>query len=514
MVVTFHINSCRKYLISVFIISSCAVLHSIANAAVSPVTVSTTQGVPITIDLTSSITNVANPDVIVDSISANGGTVSKTGSVTVVYSPPGNFVGTDSFTYTVGEDSAIISVEVGSAATTGLGNQVEDAIDGLCENNQNSALCENVADLEATAGIPLADQREVVRQLTPVEVLAQGQIGNSMAQEQTENITKRLVALRRGMVSAALGNLALVIDGKLIAGNILDDATGGGASGDGAPGNYGWFITGNLKYGEYDETQYQAGYDFYSGSLTTGVDMKLTRNWILGGALGAGVTDMTINHDEGGMDVTAGSGNLYTSYYPSDRTYLDFILSGNYQKFDNERRIIVKDLDEVATSSTNSTLAAVGIGGGVDMLISGSFTLTGTLRLDHRVTNIDGYEETGSEAAVIMSDREIQQTRSSLGLLMSIADSFSWGAMIHQFNISWEHEITDEGATLEFSYVSDPDTKIEIPIDPDDLDFYKAAYGIQFVRPGGNSGFIQIETTFGLENYYDVSLNGGYRMEF
>lgn len=106
---------------------------AMVNAEVSPVTVSTTFEGPVIIDLSASITNVSNPDVLISTQPQNGFAekIPDT-SVFIVYTPNRGFSGSDSFNYEVTNDlgqteTATITVHVAPPSDIGNSPQLPAA---------------------------------------------------------------------------------------------------------------------------------------------------------------------------------------------------------------------------------------------------------------------------------------------------------------------------------------------------------------------------------------------------
>jgi len=494
---------------------------SLCHAAVAPVQVTTSPNIPIQIDLTSSITGVTNPVVTVSQPANGTATVS---GLLVTYTPnPGVADVVDTFTYTVTNTSeqSTISVTIGAAITQGDSPQqaINETLAQLCLQTQQGSLADLCAAYSAatSSGIP-ADLREFLDALSPKDIAAQTDLGNDMARQQVESVSKRLAALRHGMREAASGKLALRLDDKSIALNVLRGQTGGGASADqgNIGGRFGWYLTGNLNFGTQNETVVQDGYKFNSGILTTGFDWRYKPWGVVGLAGGYGGTTMNVDNDGGNLDVKGYTGSLYASFFPSQTTYIDLVFSANSQKFTASRRIIFGQTDATADSSTNSSLDAISAGFGWEALHLGGLTGTLSAKYTNLESTIDGYSETGSSAFNLsIAERTAKQQTSDIGGNVTLASSHSWGVIVHQLDLSWIHQFSGDAETIQGSFVADTsNTVFEFKTDKPDTDYGRAAYGLQTVWPGGSTFFIQLQTTFAKLNYFDYGMAAGFRTEF
>lgn len=498
-------------------------------ADVAPVFARTTQNTPIEIDLSSSIQNVANPDVTV-SDPPNGTAVKPPNTTTVVvYTPDQDFVGTDTFTYSVDNDTVIetetITIQVGAGeAQTGSAEAVTD--DALWDVWENSCLgrtpegdladfCEAFNTLTAT--LSPEDYRAFINQLSPKELFAQAELGNQIAKEQVENVKKRLVTMRHAMSETAFKRLSWNHNNDLNSGSIFFDASGGAASGDDTfSRSAGWYINGSAKYGEKDETTNEYGYEFTSGTITGGSDYRYSGGHVLGGALGAAYSTTEMNYDSGSFDATGFNATIYASLLLTPKWDLDFIQSNSFQDYATTSTLLAGQYGGVAEGETNAFIYSFSLGTSYEAFTAGGFSMIITGRGDARWGSIDAYEETGdSEFKLKFEERDTEEFTSDIGLRMTFAGSASWGVLMHQFDAIWVHQYNDDPETIEFSLAVDPEgTVYEVQTDPPDTDYAKLSYGLQFLQPGGTTAFVQLDTTLARSNFFDVGISAGYRAEF
>jgi hypothetical protein len=499
----------------------------VASATVVPVQVTTFPGISIEIDLSSSITNITNPNVTVTIAPEFGTAVKKAGTTQVIIYTPNQGVAnqSDSFTFEVINDagqpeSETVTVAIGDVATQGETPEqaISDTLEQACLQDTQGALVD-LCEAFSTAtqsGLP-EDLREFLDALSPKEIAAQSDLGNDMARQQVESVVKRLVALRKGMTQSALGNLAFNIDGKSLTWDQLRGETGGAASADQTKsGALGWYLNGNVNFGGTEATDKEDAYGFTSGNLTTGLDYRFTRAAVLGGALGFGGTAMQIDNDGGSMDVSGATGTLYASFFPTQRFNIDIVQSYNYQKFSTSRRIIFGTTDDTAESSTDSSLYMGSLAFGYELVNARGFTWTTSLRGDYLKSTIQAYEETGNSSFNLsIEERSVEQINTDLNNSLLFPISYKWGVWIHQLDASWIHQFTEDAEVIRGSFVDDPSgTVFEFTTDPPDRDYAKLAYGQQFIFAGGNTLYFQLQTTLAKKNYFDVGLAAGFRGEF
>jgi hypothetical protein len=498
-------------------------LSNMTYAAVVSVLVHTSPNVPLPIDLNSSITGVTDPQVALGS-QPSFGTAEVSGATTVIYTPNQDVADvTDTFTYQVDNggtiESATITVVIGEAVTQGSSQQqaINDSLAQVCLQPQEGTLADLCAafNTATSTGIP-ADLREFLDALTLKDIAAQNDLGNDMARQQVESIVKRLSALRHGMREAASGKLALNLDGKSIAWNAHGGETGGGASADRVGGNLGWYITGNGNFGNRQETTTEAGYKFKSGTITSGMDYRFTDKAVLGGALGYGRTAMKIdNYEDDKLDVSGFTSTVYASVFPSQSTNIDAVISYNRQKFKASNRFVFGQTDAVIDGSTKSNLWAASLGFGWDAIHMGGTTLALATKYNYLQSTIAGYDEGNSDFHFTFDKRKNKEQNLDLGTVLSVASNFSWGVIVHQFDLSWIHRLSSEAETIQGSFVVGTySSPFEVQTNKPDTDYGKAAYGLQSIWPGGDTLYFQLQTTFAKQNYFDVGVAAGFRSEF
>jgi len=513
-----------------------AVVVTTATADVSNVRISIGKNKTITLNLSNSITNISAPQVTISSQPANGEATATACSDNtlrcVTYKPNPDFVGIDSFSYEVNNDagtpeSANITINVGGITPNTQGTTSNEALEGalndICLRNAGGELtdiCNEFSDaVEQSGG---EDLRELLDALSPQNVSSQGTLNNELIKEQLANISKRLTALRKGQQQTLLSGLTLQLNGETISGDMFDtlfsaNTIGGSAgSANGFNKKWDWFISGKIGGGKQNESDFEHGFDFDANNITTGADMRLNSQAIVGGALGYSAAQMDINNNAGGMDIDGFNATIYGSYYPSDNTYFDAILNVGSNSFDMKRRIVFGTTDVTASSDADSTSFALSVGGGYDYVIKGGLTASFSGRFDYIDTAIDGYAESdGGGFEVVIQGQDISQLVSSVGAQLNYAASMSWGVLLPHVNVSWLHQFDDKANKVEGYFLADSSqTLFSFDANTPDTDYFVTALGTSAVFAGGKSAFIQYETSLGQENLDIWNISAGLRLEF
>ncbi len=135
----------------------------------------------------------------------------------------------------------------------------------------------------------------------------------------------------------------------------------------------------------------------------------------------------------------------YGTYYISQNTYLDGILSYNRHRYDSARniRFVLNNnpVDAQAQSKPNGQLLALSVGGGHEFYAKQGWVASANARLDYADSTIDAYDETGAGGLNLsIEEQQSDSFISSLGLKVSYAHSTRWGVLIPQFDLDWQHQ--------------------------------------------------------------------------
>ena len=542
-----HSHAANKYVTKSYIVSICKNAQCIlagtvrlltllllfpasAWATLTNVTVSSNINQAITLNLSQSISNISEPVVTIPAQPESGSaTVVSCGDSTLVcvnYQPALNFQGQVSFSYAVHNDQSItetatITINVGDAAIPDQGSAPGTVINNTLANacldqSRTDDLCEQFR-IATFSGLP-EDLREFVDATSPTNVGAQSTLTDELTKEQLSNISRRLASLRQGQKLTLLSGLTLDFGDHVLSGDILEhllrNNANGGSAGTGLARNWEWFISGKIGGGTQDETIYETGFELDNLALTLGADARIGKKAIIGWALGYGQTDMTIDHDGGGMDMNDYSATAYGSYFPTDNSYIDAIAVVKRSDFDMQRRVTFGTTDETARSNTDSTGYAITVGGGYDF-VRGGFTSSLNARLDYLETTIDGYRESGADSFnLAIRQQQVSQLVSSLGTQLRYAASYPWGVLVPYVNVSWLRQFDDSADEVAGYFLIDPSTQFSFETNTPATSYYLLAVGTSATFAGGVSSYIQYETTVNQDNLTLWNVAGGLRLEW
>ena len=360
---------------------------------------------------------------------------------------------------------------------------------------------------------------------------------------QTGNIGARLATLRHGAVRSSSTGLTYNFDGKTISADEfaklygLDPGSGGAASGDTAAdfGRLGVFVNGTFRFGNKDQTDLEAGFDFDTNGVTIGADYRVTNNLALGGAFGYMRTDVDLDAAGGSLDTNGYSFSLYGTYYPTDKFYVDGSATYGWNDFDQNRNIryAITNSAGVQTADVNQTMSTdfdgsqwdIALGTGFEVN-NGAWTYGPVSRLQYINADVDGYQENasapglgpgtdGSGWTVGVDDQSFKSLTFSMGLYATYAISQSWGVLLPQARFDWVHEFKGEGELVTGRFLGDPSRQsFQFPTDAADRNYYPLGVGMSAVFGEGKSAYAYYQAILGYRNLTDNTFNVGLRLEY
>ncbi len=511
--------------------------QSAQDTAAVTVTVTATQAVADAVDDTVttdkdqavSIEVLANDTGSELSISAIGtpanGTVEDNGNGTITYTPDAGFEGVDVFSYTIidasnATDTASVTVRVGGTALIDLPTLTENqqavahSLDTLCSSTQSGEL---QTKCDIIASLPAEQQVQILDEIVPNDLAAQGSVSVKIAATQIKNIQTRLAALRKGVTTGvAMSGFSVALEGQSIPMGTLVDSViykpqGGGASSD-EDARFGVFVNGRINFGDKDATANETGFDFDTRGITLGADYRLTDRLVLGGALGFASTDSDFDNSAGELDNRTNSVSFYGNFIPLENTYLDWIVTAGRHDFESVRNL--SSLSVRTEGDTTGDEIALSLSGGANFN-RGSMLLNAYGRLERIEIDIDGYRETGGGGLALQyEDQTVKSLTAALGARLSNAYSMSWGVLTPSVYLEWEHEFEDDGRLITAAFVDDPTLSFSVATDNADKNYLNYGLGLAATLPRGKSLFLNYESVSGQDGIDSTTVDLGIRIEF
>lgn len=364
---------------------------------------------------------------------------------------------------------------------------------------------------------------DMMREITPNEVLGQSNSASEIITSQFTNIDSRLAELRGGGGGFSVSGLRATYGNESIPIGMLaylnageDDQTQNAVNDFVSP--WGFFINGTISMGERDKTGRELGFDFDTFGITAGLDYRLSNSKVLGVALGYANFDSEIE-DEAEMQSDGVTLTGYGSFYINDNFYVDTRISYGQPKFEQSRRInfTLDDItiDRVAKGDTSANQYSASMSMGYHFY-KNAWNITPNASINYVNTSIDAFTESGAGGFNFQYARQdIKSLKASLGLSVSRAFSLEKGVITPQFDINMTREMENDGGLIEARFIDAPDDEIFwIETDEPDRTFGNAGLGLVFIGANGKQAYINYRSIFGLEGFSRGTLNLGLRFEF
>lgn len=415
----------------------------------------------------------------------------------------------------------------------------------VCSKRNVSAALQRDCDL--LVGNALSGDTEAAKaalaSITPDGASAPVDAAQTSLSAQTRNISGRLAELRKGTSGVSISGLLLEQYGQqLYPQNALrshssrsyspQNPRGGGAGEDpNASSRLGVFVNGTLSVGEKDDSQNERGFDLNGVDITAGVDYRFADEYFAGLAFGYSNSGTTLNASRGKLDVDTYTLVLYGTYYPSQQFYVDGSLSYSGNDFSQERNIRYTLLDPITMTNVNvnQTASADFFGGQLALNLSAGYELTaGGLtygpfgRIQYVGSEVDNYSEQmsspdapGSGWAINVDSQNYHSLISGLGGKASYAVNRSWGVLVPQASIEWNHEFKDDIHVVTGKFIGDPNNeKFRLPTDAPDANYMLIGAGVSTVFPQGRTAYIYYERLVGFNDFNRYAISAGGRWEF
>jgi uncharacterized protein with beta-barrel porin domain len=377
--------------------------------------------------------------------------------------------------------------------------------------------------LDASQSDPQAAVEGIVA-ITPDQSNAPTTLQSSLTNAQDTNLQRRLQGLRSGVSGLSFTGLTMNFNGRtlptrLLTGFLENTAFGQGASADEPSefGRLGFFVAGNIDFGDRDGSSNEAGFEFDTAGITAGADYRITDQAVFGAALGFANTDLDYDGGRGDLQVDAWSASLYGNYYLTETVYLDGTISYGWDNYDQTRSIVYSLLEAPRNASADfdGTGYTLSLGGGHEDYIGPvSYGLYGRVR--YHSAEIDGYRESGASGLELdIEGWDVNSLKTTLGGRIARVFNTSYGVLIPQLRLEWEHEFEDAGDTLDGTFVHDPiGTRFRLPTETLDSDYFRLGLSVSAQFTHGRSAYFNYETLAGQRDVEEHSFTLGARLEF
>jgi uncharacterized protein YhjY with autotransporter beta-barrel domain len=400
------------------------------------------------------------------------------------------------------------------------------------EQGQLQSACLGLRD----AGTSDAQVVNALDAINPEELIVAATTALRLTSMQNGNLMQRINSLRSGASGIDLAGLNVQIGNEAIAGVAINEifkATvgkamqgimGGGASADDFA-RWGLFANGNVKFGDKDATDNEAGFDYDAIGITTGVDYRFRDNLVFGAALGYASVKSDFSSSKGELDIKAWSASLFGTYFVADKYYLDGMLTYGQNDYDTTRQISYTDvfgpINETASGDTDGLQLSGGLSGGYDFN-RGPWTFGPHLGAYYFDVDVDEFSESGAGGYNLdIGDQNAQSFQLNGGGHVSVVVNRAWGVFIPHARVDYVHELMDSAELVGVRLANDPfatDPSNPTPIvrlrtDRPDTDYFVMSLGASAQFINGISGFVNYRTMAGFDDFTMSEFTWGLRFE-
>lgn len=364
----------------------------------------------------------------------------------------------------------------------------------------------------------------------PLAALCVASRGGQLSGDSESSLNPNQTSVTGSTALARAQALAVATERRLE--GVRDEGGGEGAQ-DGA-----FSVFGSVQ-GEWSDQDRAAfvnerGYDADATRVTVGLDYRASPSATIGASLSFGDYSsefdanspgnaFTPQADAGGMDSEDITVTLFGTVLLSSQVYLDATAGVGFTDYDLSRNATFQESNRIipqtnvrATASPDGREYFGSVGIGYDADLDG-LSLGPYARLRITKSRVDAYAEAdgGTGLGLRVSKTKSTSMVSILGVRASYALSQSWGVILPQARVEFEHEFDDDPRTTTTSLLLDPARNgFGVRNDPPDRNSFNLGAGLLFILPNGWMPYVDYE---GLVGYRDASrhrVTAGLRVEF
>ena len=246
------------------------------------------------------------------------------------------------------------------------------------------------------------------------------------------------------------------------------------------PNDWEVWSEGSISFGKIGESSLSSAQDIDSLGITVGVDTKMDDDQILGVALRVGSTDVDVGTFGSKVDTSALSLSFYGINSLEDNNFLKHVFGVSYLDSDIVRKYEGNTDTNTGDREGKQVFGSLNFGREYE---DGDLNITPTGRVDGSYTALNGYTESGSNAALSYNDQDIKSLMASLGVLIDQDVDLENSNVRSRINLEYSKEFASSSKVVT-SYVSDSEN-FEYQADNKNRDIYTAGLGFDFKHDQG-----------------------------
>ena len=282
----------------------------------------------------------------------------------------------------------------------------------------------------------------------------------------------------------------------------------------------GLYIRGNGRNDTSDPTDFDPGFKVRTANMTVGADYLLGPAGVVGAALDYANSRSALRTGDGTPDshvTTRGLGvSVYGAYFPAPSAYIDATLVYNRDRYSSSRNIPA--LTDTALGDTKGSRYGMDVGTGYSFQ-SARFSYGPYGRVTFSRTRVAAFREQGnpSNSNLAVEKQRVSSLTSTLGAQVGYSVSQSWGVLVPNARLEWEHQYRDDRvrsilASFAGAVAASP-TVIPVSTTPVDRNYFNLGLGLAAHFGVGRSALIYYQTVLGRSGQTSHAVTAELRLE-
>ena len=239
------------------------------------------------------------------------------------------------------------------------------------------------------------------------------------------------------------------------------------------PNNWSSWTEGSISISKIGDTSNSSRKEIDTQSIAFGFDKKLNEGEVFGYAFQYGQSDTDIGSNGSGIDSKNYNFSLYKTKSLNNNNFIEGSIGIGKLKNDIDRKSGSNTL--TGSRDGNQLFGSLNFGKTIN---KGDFDLTPTLGIDLGYTELDEYQEVGTNA-LFYDDQHIQSGMASLGLAFNNIIKFDNSSLKPFGSIEYGLDVSDSSDTR-INYVSDTSTQYTYKHDVNSEHFIKSEIGFNY----------------------------------
>jgi outer membrane autotransporter protein len=333
-----------------------------------------------------------------------------------------------------------------------VGAAIDSAKKRLAEVPPNDSKGRSVIELLTFKSINQKDELcELLDDRIPAEeVTAVFTLGFSQANIQSDNLSRRMLAIRSPAAPSATGftiNSGVREFSMGLAGPTGPEGKSGPPVVQPPPQNrWGFFVTGIGEFTKVDDTSVAHGYYLPTGGVIFGADYLVSPHFAIGLTGGYSHTNGDLLYSS--LDVDNGTIGAYATAFGGG-FYVNGAVTGVFDDYETHRDAFLGTASGDTNGRDFNALVATGY-----EWRSGGLTIGPTFSYQYTYVEFDGFTEHGSLLPLTFPDQNANSSRTALGGKISYDWHVGHAVVRPEFRAAWQHEFGDTENSIIASFAN------------------------------------------------------------